>query len=93
MARYVFSDLRLPNTARQKESSSIALKGNTVTPSRIIRALALLLVLIAAAISRGQTPLKPKEDPRQIGQRDINKGSLNFISTEKENQARAPIRG
>lgn len=52
-----------------------------------LQSLLLSLSLTAApalAVTHAQQPLKEKENPRLIGQRDINKGQLNFYSREKE---------
>src|ERR687896_134331 len=79
------------------EGSAIKVKSRSFVIKRIA-ALALAVAMLAGPASalasddkakpenkaKDEKPLKDKENPLLIGKRDLNKGSLNFYSLEKE---------
>ena len=46
--------------------------------------LSLLLVVVPALGQTQQKPLEAKDDPLLIGKRDINKGTIDFYSLDRE---------
>ncbi|MCI0391398.1 MAG: M48 family metalloprotease [Acidobacteria bacterium] len=60
------------------------MRKNQVLSSALAFALSISLSIAPALGANPQKPLRDKENPQLIGNRDINKGQINFYSLEKE---------